>query len=144
LIPLFHRHNILVKSFTVFVTDFAEIFWEKNLSLKPIRTYGIQLWGCTKPSNTKIIQRIQSKILRLVFDAPWYVSNKTLHEISGTPFVKDEINRMSASYLHRLQDPPNQYARQIQPPPPPPLRKGYADDGPQMPYLKPRLDTTNY
>jgi hypothetical protein len=27
---------------------------------------------------------------------------------------------------------------------PPPLREGYADDGPQMPYLKPRLDTTNY
>jgi len=29
LVPLFHSHNVLVKSFTVFVTDFAEIFWEK-------------------------------------------------------------------------------------------------------------------
>jgi hypothetical protein len=27
---------------------------------------------------------------------------------------------------------------------PPPLREGYADDGTQMPYLKPRLDTMNY
>ena len=33
LVPLFHSHNVLVKSFTVFITDFAEIFWEK-----------IQLW----------------------------------------------------------------------------------------------------
>jgi hypothetical protein len=24
--------------------------------LKPVWTYGIQLWGCTKPSNTEIIQ----------------------------------------------------------------------------------------
>ena len=35
LAPLFHSHNILVKSFTVFVTDFAEIFWEKYSSVTP-------------------------------------------------------------------------------------------------------------
>jgi len=34
--------------------------------LKPIWSYGVQLWGCAKPSNTKIIQRVQSKILRMV------------------------------------------------------------------------------
>jgi hypothetical protein len=26
--------------------------------IKPIWSYGIQLWGCAKPSNTKIIQRV--------------------------------------------------------------------------------------
>jgi hypothetical protein len=29
--------------------------------IKPVWTYGIQLWGCAKPSHTKIIQRLQSK-----------------------------------------------------------------------------------
>ena len=29
LVPLFHSQNVLVKSFTVFITDFADIFWEK-------------------------------------------------------------------------------------------------------------------
>ena len=29
--------------------------------LKPVWTYGIQLWGCTKPSNIAIIQRFQNK-----------------------------------------------------------------------------------
>ena len=29
LAPLFHSHNVLVKFFTVFITDFAKIFWEK-------------------------------------------------------------------------------------------------------------------
>jgi hypothetical protein len=43
--------------------------------MKLIWTYGIQLWGCTKPSNTKLIQRFQSKVLRLITNAPWYVSN---------------------------------------------------------------------
>ena len=44
--------------------------------IKPIWSYGTQLWGCAKPSNTQIIQRIQSKTLRIVFNAPWYVSKK--------------------------------------------------------------------
>jgi hypothetical protein len=67
--------------------------------IKPIWFYGIQLWGCAKPSNTKIIQRVQSKILRMVFIAPWYVSNKTLHEDSRIPLVEDEIKRMTNRYL---------------------------------------------
>jgi len=29
LVLFIHSHNVLAKSFTVFVTDFAEIFWEK-------------------------------------------------------------------------------------------------------------------
>ena len=29
MVLLYHSQNVLVKSFTVFVTDFAEIFWEK-------------------------------------------------------------------------------------------------------------------
>ena len=28
LVPLFHNYNVLVKYFTVFVTDFVEIFWQ--------------------------------------------------------------------------------------------------------------------
>jgi hypothetical protein len=30
--------------------------------LKPVWTYGIQLWGCTKQSNIGIIQRFKSKV----------------------------------------------------------------------------------
>jgi hypothetical protein len=54
--------------------------------LKPVWTYGIHLWGCAKPSHTKIIQRLQSKILRSITDAPWYVSNFTLHKDLRIPF----------------------------------------------------------
>jgi hypothetical protein len=70
--------------------------------IKPTLSYGVQLWGCAKPSNTKIIQRVQSKILKMVFNAPRYVSNKTLHEDSKIPFVEDEIKRMTNRYLRNL------------------------------------------
>jgi hypothetical protein len=48
--------------------------------LKPIWTYGIELWGCSKPPNTKILQSFQSKTFRMITGAPRYVSNQTLHE----------------------------------------------------------------
>jgi hypothetical protein len=71
--------------------------------IKPIWTYGIQLWGCTTPSNTQIIQRLQSKVLRAITNAPWYVSNLTLHNHLQVPCVTDEIRRLSLLYNQRLR-----------------------------------------
>ncbi|XP_039297780.1 serine/threonine-protein kinase VRK1-like [Nilaparvata lugens] len=59
--------------------------------LKPVWTYGIQLWGCTQPSNIDIIQRFQNKVLRSCVDAPWYIRNSDLHRDLGVATVISEI-----------------------------------------------------
>jgi hypothetical protein len=64
-----------------------------------------------------VIQRRQSKILRTVFNAPRYTGNKTLHEDSGIPFVEDEINRLTNSYLHKLPGHPNEQVSHMHVPP---------------------------
>jgi hypothetical protein len=46
--------------------------------LKPIWTYGIQLWGTASTSNIDILERFQSKVLRMIVDAPWYVPNNLI------------------------------------------------------------------
>lgn len=76
--------------------------------LKPIWTYGIELWGCSKPSNTKILQTFQSKMLRTITDAPWFVSNQTLHEDLNMPYIKDEINRNAIKYTEQITNHDNQ------------------------------------
>jgi hypothetical protein len=38
--------------------------------LKPIWTYGIQLWGTASSSNIEILQRFQSKTLQSILNAP--------------------------------------------------------------------------
>jgi hypothetical protein len=43
--------------------------------LKPMWTYGVQLWGIASNSNIDILERFQSKVLRIITDAPWYMSN---------------------------------------------------------------------
>jgi hypothetical protein len=46
--------------------------------LKPIWTYRIQLWGTASTSDIEILERFQSKTLRTIVDAPWYVPNMVI------------------------------------------------------------------
>jgi len=55
--------------------------------IRPAMTYGIQIWGSTKMSNLKIFQAFQSINLRLLTNAPWYVSNRSLHHDLNVPTI---------------------------------------------------------
>jgi hypothetical protein len=79
------HHHIFTKWKQVGFT-LTEMYWLLGLSsrlslpnklllyksiLKPIWTYGIQLWGTASTSNIEILERFQSKALRINADAPW-------------------------------------------------------------------------
>ena len=66
--------------------------------LKPIWTYGIELWDCTAKSNIKIIQRYQSKLLGTMTNAPWYVSSHTLHTDLRIPYVRTVFQERNAKH----------------------------------------------
>jgi hypothetical protein len=53
--------------------------------LKPVWTYGLEIWGCATKSKLAVIQRYQSKILRTMTNALWYVSNLTIHSALHIP-----------------------------------------------------------
>jgi hypothetical protein len=71
--------------------------------LKPIWTYGIQLWGTTYNSNIEILERFQSKVLMLIVNAPWYASDSVIRNDLQVPTVKEEISRFSSLYAVRLR-----------------------------------------
>jgi hypothetical protein len=50
--------------------------------LKPTWTYGMQLWGTTSTSNIEILECFQLKALRMIVDAPSYVSDTVIRRIS--------------------------------------------------------------
>ena len=72
--------------------------------LKPVWTYGIMLWGTSSKSNIDILERYQSKTLRLITSAPWFVSNNCIRKDLNVLSVRDEIKRFSEKYLQRLSD----------------------------------------
>jgi hypothetical protein len=80
----------------------------------PIWSYGIELCGCASKSNTAIIQRAQSKILRAIVDAPWYVTNAMLHMDLGIPPIQDVIHARSCKHRATLQLHQNPLLRSLQ------------------------------
>ena len=75
--------------------------------LKPVWTYGIELWGCASNSNIEIIQRYQSKLLRLITSAQWYVTNRTLHSDLHIPYVREVFLERIADHRNSITSHPN-------------------------------------
>ena len=69
-----------------------------KIVIKPVWTYGIQLWGTASNSNIEILQRFQSKTLRSLINAPWYGPNETINRNLEIPTVKDEISKSRSRY----------------------------------------------
>ena len=66
--------------------------------IKLVWTYGIQIY------NKDIIERFQSKTLRQMVDAPWYVTNEIIRTDPKVPTVIDEIKRFTLVYKERLEN----------------------------------------
>jgi hypothetical protein len=75
--------------------------------LKPIWTYGMQLWGTSSTSNIEILERFQSKALRIFVYAPWYVPNNHIRRDLQMTSVKEEICHSSNQYYTHLTTHPN-------------------------------------
>lgn len=81
--------------------------------IKPIWTYGIELWGTASPSNVEKLQRVQSKILRQIVKAPWFIRNANIHRDLEMPTIVNEISKLTRKYTQRLVYHPNALARNL-------------------------------
>ena len=81
--------------------------------LRPVWTYGVQLWGCSKKSNIDVIQRYQNKVLRYIVNAPWYSRNSDIHRELGVESVASIIARYAVSHKKRLQHHINEEASRL-------------------------------
>ena len=81
--------------------------------LKPISTYGVQLWGSASNSNLEILEIFQSKVLRIITDAPWYVPNAVIKRDLQMLSVSQEVRNYSLTYRQRLANHPNSLAKSL-------------------------------
>jgi hypothetical protein len=78
--------------------------------------YSIQLWGAASTSNIHILERFQSKALRLITNAPRYVPNAIIRRDLQVPSVTKEIRRLSFQYYAGVCTHPNLLATQLSKP----------------------------
>lgn len=81
--------------------------------IRPIWTYGIQLWGTASKSNIDIIERFQNKIIRNMTNAPWFIRNETLKKETNITSVRKEIETACKNYRSRLAEHPNSLAQDL-------------------------------
>jgi hypothetical protein len=71
----------------------------------------------TSNSDIKILERFQSKVLQLIVDAPWYVSNSIISKDLQIPTLKEEISRFSSHYDVLISVHPNELIASLTEPP---------------------------
>jgi len=63
--------------------------------------------------NIDILERFQSKMLRIITDAPRYVPNTAIRRDLSVFSVRQEVRNYSVTYRHRLDDHPNRLAKSL-------------------------------
>lgn len=81
--------------------------------IKPVWTYGIQLWGNAKKSNINKIQTFQNLALRKLLNAPPYVSNHTIHTDLKMKLVHEEAIAHYQRFHNRLSSNNNPLIRNL-------------------------------
>jgi len=81
--------------------------------IRPLMDYAYP--ACRSASRTQVrwLQVLQSKCLRLVTGAPWYLSNRQIHEDLGVPFFAGHIRAITESFDSRLADMEKPLVRQL-------------------------------
>jgi hypothetical protein len=75
--------------------------------------YGTQLWGTVSNSNIHILERFQSKVLRIITDAPWYMPSAVIKHDLQVPSVRQEVRTVSFTYHARLEGHSNDLATSL-------------------------------
>jgi hypothetical protein len=86
---------------------------DHNAILKSIWTNGVQLWGSASNCNLEIVERFQSKVLRIITDAPWYVPNAVIKRDLQVLTFRQEVRNCSVTYRQRLDDQPISLAKSL-------------------------------
>jgi len=73
------------------------VLLDKQL-IRPLMDYACPAWRSVARSHVRMLQVLQSKCLRLATGAPWYVSNRQIHEDLGVPLFADHIRALTESF----------------------------------------------
>jgi len=75
--------------------------------------YACPAWRSAARSHVRRLQVLLSKCLRHATCAPWYVSNRQIHEDLGVPLLADHIRALTENIDSKLADVGKPLVRQL-------------------------------
>lgn len=80
--------------------------------IRPAITYAAVSWGSAAPTHINKVQVIQNKILRIITDAPWFVSNSQLHRELKVPSIWRFLKATATKIMQKAENHENELVRQ--------------------------------
>ena len=97
--------------------------------LRPLLLYAVPVWGNCAKSHIHKIQIFQSKVLRTISNAPWFIRNAALHTDFQLPYITDYIKKLTINFFNHLQSASSaKYYNLSVPPPIRRLKRGRPHD----------------
>ena len=81
--------------------------------IRPMMDYACPVWRHASNSHIRRLQVLQFKCLRIIADAPWYVSNLQLHENLEVSYLAEHIRNLDQSFKSKIPDSENFLVRQL-------------------------------
>ena len=81
--------------------------------IRPTMDYACPPWRSTARTHVRRLQVLQSKCLCLATGAPWYVSNRQIHEDLGVLLFANHIRALTSSFDSKLADVGNPLVQQL-------------------------------
>ena len=75
--------------------------------------YACPAWRSVARSHVRRLQVLQFKCLHLATGAPWYVSNRQIHEVLGVLLFANHIRALTESFDSKLVDVGNSLVQQL-------------------------------
>jgi len=122
----FQRHTTMIKQSVL--SKAASMSWllssRKKLSLShkvriyksilsPIWKYALQVYGIASKTNLNKIRVAQSKIIRSMCNAPWYMRTRDIERDLKIPKIGDVCRTHAENYFRRLGSHPNSLAKRL-------------------------------
>jgi hypothetical protein len=71
--------------------------------IRPLLLNAVPVWGQCASTHINKIQVLQSKVLRVISNVPWFIQNDALHTDFNLPTIKNYIKNLSASFFCHLR-----------------------------------------
>jgi hypothetical protein len=81
--------------------------------IRPMMDYACPIWRYAARSYVKQLQALQSEYLRIAIGAPWYISDREIHELLGVLFFEEHTRALTESYDSKLAGAGNPLVRQL-------------------------------
>lgn len=73
-----------------------------KLAIRPILTYGMPALKGISKTQTKRLQIIQNKTLKLILNKPWDESTQHIHQLTNMQYISDYIDKLKANFETKL------------------------------------------